>query len=161
MARGLPVVVSDWDGYRDSVRDGVDGFRIPTVMPAPGGGADLARHYALGFNAYDQYCACTSQLIGVDIEATANALRRLFLSVPLRRQMGVVGAERVHNLLDWSVIIPQYQALWAELAGLRSHAEKSPARPHPWPARNGPLRRVCGIPYTPPDALDTALSHAG
>ena len=28
MAAGLPVVVSDWDGYRDTVRDGVDGFRI-------------------------------------------------------------------------------------------------------------------------------------
>ena len=29
----MPVVVSDWDGYRDSVRDDVDGFRIPTMMP--------------------------------------------------------------------------------------------------------------------------------
>ena len=26
MASGLPVVVSDWDGYRDSVRHGVDGY---------------------------------------------------------------------------------------------------------------------------------------
>ncbi|WP_230534085.1 glycosyltransferase family 4 protein [Microvirga roseola] len=31
MASGLPVVVSDWDGYRDTVRDGVDGFSIPTL----------------------------------------------------------------------------------------------------------------------------------
>ena len=30
MAAGLPVVVSDWDGYKDTVRDGIDGFRIPT-----------------------------------------------------------------------------------------------------------------------------------
>src|SRR6185437_4529883 len=26
MAAGLPVVVSDWNGYRDTVRDGVEGF---------------------------------------------------------------------------------------------------------------------------------------
>ena len=26
MAAGLPLVVSDWSGYRDLVRDGVDGF---------------------------------------------------------------------------------------------------------------------------------------
>ena len=26
MASGLPVIVSDWDGYRHSVRDGIDGF---------------------------------------------------------------------------------------------------------------------------------------
>ncbi len=31
MAAGLPVVVSDWDGYKDTVRDGIDGFRIPTL----------------------------------------------------------------------------------------------------------------------------------
>src|SRR5215472_9284247 len=30
MAAGLPAVVSDWDGYRDTVRDGIDGFRVPT-----------------------------------------------------------------------------------------------------------------------------------
>ena len=29
MAAGLPVVVSDWDGYRYTVTDGVEGFRIP------------------------------------------------------------------------------------------------------------------------------------
>ena len=34
MAAGLPVIVSDWDGYRDTVRDGIDGFRIPTSMPS-------------------------------------------------------------------------------------------------------------------------------
>jgi starch synthase len=29
MAAGIPVVVADWDGYKDTVRDGIDGFRIP------------------------------------------------------------------------------------------------------------------------------------
>jgi hypothetical protein len=36
MAAGLPCVVTDWNGYRDTVRDGVDGFRVPTWAPAPG-----------------------------------------------------------------------------------------------------------------------------
>ena len=31
MASGLPVVASDWSGYRDLVRDGVDGFLIPSA----------------------------------------------------------------------------------------------------------------------------------
>ncbi|HQN50946.1 MAG TPA: glycosyltransferase family 4 protein, partial [Phenylobacterium sp.] len=31
MAAGLPVVVSDWDGYRYTVRDGMEGFLIPTL----------------------------------------------------------------------------------------------------------------------------------
>jgi alpha-maltose-1-phosphate synthase len=33
MASGLPCVVSDWNGYRDTVRDGVDGFRVATFAP--------------------------------------------------------------------------------------------------------------------------------
>ncbi|MBI3542646.1 MAG: glycosyltransferase, partial [Deltaproteobacteria bacterium] len=33
MAAGLPQVVSDWNGYRDTVRHGVDGFRVP-AFPA-------------------------------------------------------------------------------------------------------------------------------
>ena len=43
MAAGLPVVVSDWDGYRHTVKDGVEGFRIPTLLP-PGArqGQELA-----------------------------------------------------------------------------------------------------------------------
>jgi len=36
MAAGLPVVASDWDGYREHVRHGVDGFTIPTLAPPPG-----------------------------------------------------------------------------------------------------------------------------
>ena len=35
-AAGLPLVVSDWDGYRSIVREGIDGFLIPT-LGSPGG----------------------------------------------------------------------------------------------------------------------------
>ena len=28
MAAGVPLVVSDWNGYRDLVRDGMDGYRF-------------------------------------------------------------------------------------------------------------------------------------
>ena len=53
MASGLPVVVTDWNGYKDTVRDGIDGFRIPTVMPAEDQGNDLAFRYALNIDNYD------------------------------------------------------------------------------------------------------------
>ena len=36
MASGLPVLVSDWDGYRDTVTHGAEGLVVPTVMPPAG-----------------------------------------------------------------------------------------------------------------------------
>ncbi|MGH9759568.1 MAG: glycosyltransferase family 4 protein, partial [Blastocatellia bacterium] len=43
MASGLPVVCSDWDGYRDLVVDGETGFLIPTYCrPCDSSVADLA-----------------------------------------------------------------------------------------------------------------------
>ncbi|MFL5236416.1 MAG: glycosyltransferase family 4 protein [Rhizomicrobium sp.] len=35
MAAGLPVVATDWDGFRDTVRHGVDGMLVPTLMAPP------------------------------------------------------------------------------------------------------------------------------
>jgi glycosyltransferase involved in cell wall biosynthesis len=56
MAAGIPVVVSDWDGYKDTVRDGIDGYRIATFMPQAGTGKDLALRHALEIDSYDMYC---------------------------------------------------------------------------------------------------------
>ena len=53
MASGLPVLVSDWNGYRDTVRDGIEGFRIATLLPRAGLGADLADRHAAGIDSYD------------------------------------------------------------------------------------------------------------
>src|SRR6202035_716360 len=71
MAAGLALVGSDWNGYRDTVRDGVDGFRIPPLMPPTPYGIDLADRYALGIDDYDFYIGFTRQLSAVDTAATA------------------------------------------------------------------------------------------
>jgi hypothetical protein len=55
MAAGLPVVVTDWDGFKDTVRDGIDGFRVPTALPQPPLGLDLALGYEAGQTSYDTY----------------------------------------------------------------------------------------------------------
>ena len=124
MAAGLPVVVSDWDGYKDTVRDNVDGFRIPTLMPPKGYGLDLAQRHALGLDSYDRYCGNTSSLICVDIDATTEAFTKLFKSENLRRQMGVSGRERAKICYDWQVIIPKYEELWERQRVKREAADK-------------------------------------
>lgn len=160
MAAGLPVVVSDWDGYRDTVRDGVDGFRIPTLMPAGGLGGDLALRHALEIDTYDMYCGYSCSLVAVDVPAAAKAFARLFASPPLRRQMGEAGRARARAQYDWAVIIPQYEALWAALAERRGAGAKDlEPLPHPWPARMDPFHAFAGYP-TQPLTADTPLSLA-
>jgi len=142
MATGLPVVVSDWDGYKDTVRHGVDGFRISTSMPEAGLATDLTLRHALEIDTYDMYCGHTCSLVSVDIEATAQAFVQLFESAELRQRMGQAGKQRAQQLYDWSTVIAQYEALWKEQTQLRLAAQTSdqvPVTPHAWPARMDPF----------------------
>lgn len=147
MAAGLPVVVSDWDGYKDTVRDGIDGFRIPTLTPGAGLGTDMALRHALEIDTYDMYCGHSCSMVAVDIQATAQAFSRLFASAELRAEMGKAGRQRARECYDWAVIIPQYEALWAQLGQLRkAGAAALKAMPHPWPARMDPFHAFAGYP---------------
>ena len=151
MAAGLPVVVSDWDGYKDTVRHEVDGYRIATVMPEAGLATDLALRHAVEVDTYDMYCGHTCTLVSVDIEAAAIAFAKLFESPALRQSMGAAGRERAQQVYDWKVIIAQYEALWAEQDRVRlaamQDATKVPAKlEQPWPARMDPFHAFASYP---------------
>ncbi|MBI1733484.1 MAG: glycosyltransferase family 4 protein [Gammaproteobacteria bacterium] len=125
MAAGLPVVASDWNGYRGTVEHGVTGFLVPTVMPAAGTGEELAYRYFMGQDTYDQYIGHVSQCIAVDAGATARALEDLIRNPELRRKLGDNGRRRARQEFDWRVIILAYQNLWAELEQRRRPAQQS------------------------------------
>jgi hypothetical protein len=134
MAASLPVVVSDWDGYRETVRDGQDGFLIPTLMSAPGSGADLAASFADDAISYDRYIAAASNLVSVDAPAAASALQRLAADQSLRRRMGAAGRARAIADFDWPVVLRAWQALWAALGQQRLAVPPGGAqagKPHP------------------------------
>ncbi|MDB5362583.1 MAG: glycosyl transferase-like protein [Rhodospirillales bacterium] len=153
MAAGLPVVASDWDGYRDTVRHGTDGFLIQSLMaPAPLGG-DLADRHASGLTNYDRYIGEVAQFTALDLNACTAAFTALIDDADLRRRMGAAGRERARRRFDWRVVIGQYQALWAELGHHRAAAAPvppvrdiatiRPARPDPFHAFAGyPSRRL-------------------
>jgi alpha-maltose-1-phosphate synthase len=163
MAAGLPVVVSDWDGYRDTVRDGVDGFCIPTLMPGPGMGGDLAIRHALGIDNYDMYCGHACSLVAVDVEAAAQAFVRLFDSSELRKKMGDQGRQRAREIYDWEKIIPRYEDLWKNLNEIRkAEASKLKALVHPWPARPDPFHAFAVYPtkvLTPETRLELGTGN--
>ncbi|MEP4378416.1 MAG: glycosyltransferase family 4 protein [Alphaproteobacteria bacterium] len=121
MASGLPVVVTDWNGYRDTIEDGVQGIAIPTISAAPGDGLDIVSRYRSGRFSYGGYIARTAQFTAVDIDAATAAYMRLIDDPDLRRKMGNDGRARARSVYDWSVIIPAYEALWTDLADRRRH----------------------------------------
>ena len=147
MAAGLPLVVSDWDGYKDSVRDGVDGFRVPTLMPPAGLARDLAYRHALELDTYDMYCGQACTLVSVDVMATTEAFVRLFESPALRARMGASGRQRAVEVFDWVNIMARYEALWQAQDEQRAAAAVAikPLR-HPWPARMDPLHAFAAYP---------------
>jgi len=134
MAAGLPSVVTDWNGYRDTVRDGVDGIRVPTLMPPPGWAEDLADRHANAIDNYDHYCGFTSQFVAVDADACAEAYAKLIGDAELRRKLGGHARVRAIAEFDWRVVIAKYQALWSGLAERRRAAPESAARREGRPA---------------------------
>jgi len=145
MAAGLPCVVTDWDGYRDTVRHAEDGFRIPTVAPAPGEGFDLAYRHASGWLRYTEYVGAAAQFTAIDLAAAAEAICALADNPDLRRSLGAQARRRARTTFDWSAIVPQYQALWADQNARRAAAPaQAPVFDNPY--RPDPFRLFAAYP---------------
>lgn len=125
MACGVPQVVADWDGYRDTVVDGVTGFRVPTlwgdceddlVLASPVWAREWLDHLA------------QAQAVVVDRDTLYRRLRELVLDPALRARMGE--ASRARALAEYApgVVIGKYEALWRELAELAARDARGPSR---------------------------------
>jgi glycosyltransferase involved in cell wall biosynthesis len=111
MAAGLPVVVSDFDGYKDTVDETV-GRRVSTRLV--GDWSELSHlapllyerplHLALG------------QSVEVEASALEDALRELITSPALRQMLGAEARARAARLYAWERVIPRYEAVWSALA---------------------------------------------
>ncbi len=177
MAAGLPSVVSDWDGYRDTVRPGVDGFAVPTWMPVAGSGGDLSlASDALSSDEevdrdYNHYCGLVSQCTAVDVGAATEAFTALAENPDLRRKMGDAARLRALETFDWRVVIGQYQSLWRELAHIRNRADESapvikgrpvhPLRDDPFSLFDGYATAVVDVETVVSLSGETDASEAG
>lgn len=144
MAAGLPAVVTDWDGYRDTVVDGETGVCVPTAMPEPGSGEVFALRYLSEADTYDEYIGRVSQCTAVDVAAVAHAYVAMIEDPALRRRLGEAGRERARRSFDWRVVVRRYQELWHELGELR---QGMPARATPpYPLRDDPFKVFRAFP---------------
>lgn len=145
MAAGLPVVVSDWDGYRYTVREGEEGFLIPTLGgPEQAIPEAVSAGHAMGLKSYQQYTGVVAQHTAVHVGRAAAAIVSLITQPELRRRMGEAGRRRVRETFDWSVVAPQYAALGAELGAIRA-ASDTDHPPAPHPVKGDPFRDFAGF----------------
>ena len=151
MAAGLPCVVTDYNGYKNTVRDGVDGFRVRTWAPSPGMGQPIARAFESGALPYDLYGWAAAASTAVDGDELAARLTALVADADLRRTLGEAGRRRAREVFDWAVVYRQYQALWGELNARRLAALEDPA----W------IERLRGAPGATASRLDpfVAFGH--
>jgi glycosyltransferase involved in cell wall biosynthesis len=111
LAGGLPVVASDFDGYKDTVSDDV-GLRVKTRW-----GTDLSFLSELGMLLYERPMHLfLGQSVEIDLPELEAALTALYLDDGLRREMAKKASERASSRYDWSVVIPAYEAVWRRLA---------------------------------------------
>ncbi|MGB0956261.1 MAG: glycosyltransferase family 4 protein [Panacagrimonas sp.] len=148
MAAGVPVVVTDWDGYRDTVRDGIDGFRVPTFAPPAEQGRGLALRWEAALDDYDRYIGRASLAVAADFDAVVDALGKLIANDSLRRKMGEAGQAHAQQHFDWRVIFQRYLELWRELAQRRrTHSEDDSAiAQHPSLWRENPFQTFAAFP---------------
>jgi glycosyltransferase involved in cell wall biosynthesis len=146
MAAGLPVVASDWDGYRYTMRDGVEAFLIPTLGGPDGGfGPTMVARHVFEIDSYQTFVGSVAQFTAVHVGKAAEAIAALIGDPALRRRMGEAGRARVAGAFDWPVVVEGYLALIDELAAMRAAAKAEPPR-RIHPVKGDPFEEFAGFP---------------
>jgi glycosyltransferase involved in cell wall biosynthesis len=147
MASGLPVVGSDWDGYRDLIADGETGFLVPTRM-VRGATEGVTARVLFGATNYDHFLAECGQAAVVDPAAAAAALTRLVADAGLRERFGKAGRDRALRLFTWERVVRLHEAVWADQERAVREWARAPRRvpgPACFPA---PEHMFAGYPTT-------------
>ena len=148
MAAGLPCLVSDWNGYRDTViqpgeAGDATGFRITTRMQQ-----GLGLEEAIGLlNETIPFGSAVGRLaqgIAVDLDELKAKLVLLLETPSLRDTMGRSGMRRVQEHYAWSAVIEQWRSLVLEVTDRRQLAV---------------MKGICTPPQLPPWMPDTSTGY--
>jgi glycosyltransferase involved in cell wall biosynthesis len=118
MMAGLPVLASDWNGYRHLINHQKDGLLIPTFMYDD----------SLQLSALSPLLSCDyhfRQRVCVDLNALAEGLLILATTQSLRTKFGRAAKVKALRELSWPIVLRKYEALWAQQLAQASSAPPS------------------------------------
>ncbi len=111
MSHGVPVIASDWSGYRDIVEHNVTGLLIPTLWleEAP----NPVNVYASVLRGAELETFLARRTM-VDVDQLTSAMIMLAENPALAKHLGDAGREHVAQRFAWDAVVLQYGALWKE-----------------------------------------------
>ncbi len=126
MASGVPQVVADWNGYRETVRHGETGFLVPVRWI--GCDADLRDLAPLHGANFEFDHGSMAQSVAMDLRQYARCLESLIMDKALRVDMARASRRRALANYSWQSVVRQYEELGSELAKIASGVTYTPRR---------------------------------
>ena len=124
MAAGLPVLASDYDGYRDTVCDNETGILVPTIgLPS----SPSCMQDTLGLLDPSVCRLLAGQMTAVSLPHVYRGLLALLNDADLRGRLGAAGRRRAQRH-RFEAVIAAYEALWQQQADLAQQTAKAPKR---------------------------------
>jgi hypothetical protein len=111
---GLPVIASDFDGYRDIIVHGETGLLVPTLQPDTFGAFDALSRLL----APDHTHLYFSQQTVVDLAVLAAHISRLAKNSVLREKMGMAARERAIKKYSYAACLEACLTHWEHLRQL-------------------------------------------
>jgi hypothetical protein len=111
MAHAIPVIGSDWSGYRDLIVDGQTGVLVKTAWSI-----EAARSVSQFAPLMDPFEIAhrLSQGTVLDCDALEKAITHLIANPTIAEEMGRSGRRRVAEHFCWTHLARQYLDLWTE-----------------------------------------------
>ena len=125
MSAELPCIVSDWNGYKDLVKDNETGYLIPTKYAVESdekiNKVDI--DYKIERINFDYMIGLKSMKTVIDESTLISKLKYLIDNKEIREKMGSKSKERWNQLFKWEDVSKKYRQMWAELKEKRENSE--------------------------------------
>lgn len=108
---GIPIVAAEWNGYKESVKDGVNGFTVPVLWSDQLDHLDVLQL----LTTWTQGSLVEAQSVAIDIDSLVETMIKCALAPPMMLEGLSRAALHARDIYSWGVVIRQYEELWRTL----------------------------------------------